>query len=142
MKVTLNRLDDAFQFEAKNETGNSVVFDIGVEDGGKGKGIRPMQSMLMALGGCSAIDVILILKKQKQEITSFKMEIEGEREKGKTPSLWENAKAVFYLEGKIDPEKAKRAVELSMEKYCSVSATLEKAGADIQWEIFVNGKKL
>jgi putative redox protein len=142
MKVILNRLDDAFQFEAKNESGNSVIFDIDPESGGKGNGIRPMQSLLMAMGGCSAIDVIMILKKQKQEITGFIIEIDGEREKGKEPSLWETAKAIFHLEGTIDPEKAKRAVQLSMEKYCSVSQTLEKAGAKISWEIVLNGKQI
>jgi putative redox protein len=142
MKVTLNRLDDAFHFEAKNEQGNSVHFDIGPEAGGHGNGIRPMQSLLMAMGGCSAIDIIMILKKQKQEITDFKIEIDGEREKGKEPSLWETATAIFYLEGKIDPEKAKRAVQLSMEKYCSVSKTLEAAGAKISWEVYVNKEKV
>jgi putative redox protein len=139
MKVQLQRLDDAFQFEAKNETGNSVIFDIGPESGGKGNGIRPMQSLLMALGGCSAIDIIIILKKQKQEITDFRIEIDGEREKGKEPSLWQTVHAIYHLSGNIDPEKAKRAVALSMEKYCSVSATLEKADAKITWEVRING---
>lgn len=140
MKVTLQRLDDAFQFEAKNETGNSVIFDIGPESGGKGKGIRPMQSILMALGGCSAIDIIIILKKQKQEITDFRIEIDGEREKGKEPSLWQDVHAIYHIDGNVDPEKAKRAVALSMEKYCSVSATLEKADAKITWDVMINGK--
>jgi putative redox protein len=140
MKVTLQRLDDAFQFEAKNETGNSVVFDVGPELGGQGKGIRPMQSLLMALGGCSAIDIIIILKKQKQEIKDFRIEIDGEREKGKEPSLWEDVHAIYHIDGNVDPEKAKRAVALSMEKYCSVSKTMEIAGAKITWEVKINGK--
>lgn len=139
MKVQLQRLDDAFQFEAKNEHGNSIIFDIAPEMGGKGKGVRPMQSLLMALGGCSAVDIIMILKKQKQEITDFRIEIDGEREKGKEPSLWQEVHAIFHLDGTIDPEKAKRAVALSMEKYCSVAATLEKAEAKITWEVRVNG---
>ena len=142
MKITLQRLDDAFQIEAKNETGNSVIFDAGPEIGGQGKGVRPMQSLLMAMGGCSSIDIIMILKKQKQEITNFKIEIEGDREKGKEPSLWETANAIFYIDGNVDPEKAKRAVQLSMEKYCSVAKTLEKAGAKISWEVVVNGKNI
>ncbi len=142
MKVYLQRLDDAFQFEAKNETGNSVIFDIGPESGGKGNGIGPMQTILMALGGCSAIDIIIILKKQKQEITNFRIEIDGEREKEKEPALWQTVHAIYHIDGKIDPEKAKRAVQLSMEKYCSVSATLEKADAKITWEVFVNGKSI
>lgn len=142
MKVTLQRLDDAFQFEAKNETGNSLIFDVGPESGGKGNGIRPMQSLLMAIGGCSAIDIIIILKKQKQEITGFRIEIDGEREKGKEPSLWQDVHVIYHIDGNVDPEKAKRAVQLSMEKYCSVSKTLELAGAKITWEIFINEKSV
>jgi putative redox protein len=142
MKVILQRLDDAFQFEAKNETGNSVIFDVGPESGGKGNGIRPMQSLLMALGGCSAIDIIIILKKQKQEITDFRIEIDGEREKGKEPALWQDVHVIYHIDGNVDPEKAKRAVQLSMEKYCSVSKTLEVAGAKITSEIVINGKSV
>jgi putative redox protein len=139
MKVELTRLDDAFHFEARGEQGATMHFDANPEIGGHDKGVRPMQALLMAMGGCSAIDVILILKKQRQEITGFRMEIDGERQKGKEPALWETAHVIYHLEGKIDPEKAKRAVQLSMEKYCSVSKTLELAGAKITWETKVNG---
>ncbi len=139
MKVHLKRIDDAFQFEAKNETGNSVIYDIAPESGGKGNGIRPMQSLIMALGACSSVDIIIILKKQKQEITDFQIEIDAEREKGKEPALWKIAHTIYHIDGKVDPEKAKRAVDLSMEKYCSVSRTLEIAGAKLTWEVRVNG---
>lgn len=142
MKVELKRLDDAFHFEAKNEQGVTMHFDANPEIGGHDKGVRPMQALLMAVGGCSAIDIILILKKQKQEITDFKISIDGERQKGKEPSLWENVELVFHLEGKIDAEKAKRAVALSLEKYCSVSKTLEAAGASISSKIILNGTSL
>lgn len=142
MKVNLQRLDDAFHFEARNEQGVTMHFDANPEIGGHDKGVRPMQALLMAVGGCSAIDIVLILKKQRQEVTDFRMEIDGEREKGKEPSLWETIHIIYHLDGKIDPEKAKRAVQLSMEKYCSVSQTLEKAGAKITWETRVNGVTL
>ncbi|GAB4130703.1 MAG: OsmC family protein [Bacteroidia bacterium] len=141
MKVTLNRLDDAFHFEARSEDGVSMHFDANPEIGGHNKGVRPMQALLMAIGGCSAIDIIMILKKQKQEITDFKIDIDGEREKGKEPALWEKAHVIYHLEGNVEPEKAKRACQLSMEKYCSVSKTLEKAGAQVSWEVWVNGVK-
>jgi putative redox protein len=142
MKVTLQRLDDAFHFEAKGQGGEVMQFDANAEIGGQGKGVRPMQALLMSVGGCSAIDIIMILKKQKQEISDFRIEIDGEREKGKEPALWENAHIVYHLDGNIDPAKAKRACELSMDKYCSVSKTLEKAGAKITWEVVLNGNKL
>jgi putative redox protein len=142
MKVQLRRLDNAFHFEASNEQGATMQFDANPEIGGSDKGVRPMQALLMATGGCSAIDIVLILKKQKQEIHDFRIEIDGEREKGKEPALWETLAVVYYIDGNVDAEKAKRAVQLSMEKYCSVSQTLEKAGAKITWEIVLNGTKL
>jgi putative redox protein len=80
----------------------------------------------------------MILKKQRQEITDFRIEIEGDREKGKEPSLWEKAHVVFHLTGNIDPDKAARAVELSMNKYCSVAETLRKSGTQLTWETRVN----
>jgi putative redox protein len=138
MKISLQRLDDAFNMEAVDEAGHKVLMDSSVENGGNNNGVRPMQMLLMGLGGCSAIDVAMILKKQRQEIKDFRIEIEGEREKGKEPSLWENAHVVFHLTGDIDPDKAARAVELSMNKYCSVAETLRAAGAKLTWETRVN----
>ena len=98
--------------------------DTSEETGGDNFGARPMQMLLMGLGGCSAIDIVTILKKQRQQIDDFKIEIEGEREQGKEPSLWKNVRIKYFLKGQIEPEKAKRACELSMGKYCSVAATL------------------
>jgi putative redox protein len=138
MRIELKRLDDAFHFEGLSETGNTVYMDAGENIGGHNKGVRPMQMLLMGLGGCSAIDVVMILKKQKQVIRGFEISIEGEREKGKEPSLWETIEIHFKLTGEIDEAKAERAVQLSMEKYCSVSRTLELAGAKISWKVSVN----
>lgn len=139
MRIELNRLDDAFHFEAKNETGNIAFMDAGENIGGHNKGVRPMQMLLMGLGGCSAIDIVLILKKQKQIIESFEISIDGEREKEKEPSLWETIQVHFKFTGQIDKEKAERAVQLSMDKYCSVSKTLEIAGAKISYKVSING---
>lgn len=142
MKVSLQRLNDAFHFEAKGGDGVSMQFDANPEIGGSNLGVRPMQALLMSIGGCSAIDIILILKKQRQEITDFKIDIDGDREAGKEPALWTSVRVTYHLVGVIDPDKAKRACELSMEKYCSVSKTLEAAGAKINWEVTVNGKSV
>ena len=139
MKIELKRLDDAFHFEAVSETGNIAHMDAGENIGGHNKGVRPMQMLLMGLGGCSAIDVVLILKKQKQVVESFEITIEGEREPEKEPSLWQTIDVHFKLKGTIDKDKAERAVKLSMEKYCSVSKTLELAGAKIGYKVSVNG---
>lgn len=140
MKISLQRIDDAFNMEAVDEQGHKVLMDSSLENGGKNNGVRPMQMLLMGLGGCSAIDVAMILKKQRQELSDFKIEIDGEREKGKEPSIWENVHIIFHLSGEnLDPDKAARAVELSMTKYCSVAETLRRAGGNLTWETRVNG---
>ena len=138
MKIELKRLDNAFHFEAKDESGHTIQIDAGENIGGGNKGVRPMQMLLMGLGGCSAIDIVMILQKQRQVIENFEISIDGEREKGKEPSLWETVQINFKLKGQIDPEKAARAVALSMDKYCSVSKTLELAGAKITYKVTIN----
>jgi putative redox protein len=138
MRIELKRLDDAFHFEAISETGNVAHMDVAESMGGHNKGVRPMQMLIMGLGGCSAVDVVLILRKQKQIIESFEVSIDAEREKDKEPSLWEQVHIEFRLKGQIDKAKAERAVELSMQKYCSVSRTLEIAGARITYKVKVN----
>ncbi len=139
-KIEMHRMKGDFGFEAKDMHGHSVRMDTSDETGGDNYGVRPMQMLLMGLGGCSAIDIVAILKKQRQQVDDFKIEIEGEREHGKEPSLWKHVKVHYFLKGKIDSEKAKRACELSMGKYCSVAASLLGAGTKITWKVKVNGE--
>jgi len=80
----------------------------------------------------------MILKKQKQDLQGLEIEVDGEREEGKEPALWRTIDVNFKLSGDVDPQKAERAVELSMQKYCSVAETLRKAGAEIRYVVFVN----
>src|ERR1700723_2631043 len=108
-KIELHRVQGDFGFEAKDADGYTVRMDTSKETGGDNFGVRPMQMLLMGVGGCSAIDIVTILKKQRQQIDDFKIEIEGEREQGKEPSLWKNIRVKYLLTGKIEPEKAKRA---------------------------------
>ena len=143
MKINLKQIDDAFHFEAKNEDGRTVQIDAAEKIGGSNQGVRPMQMLLMALAGCSAIDIVSILKKQRQQIDDFQIEVEGERENiEEVAKIFTDIKINFHLKGNIEPEKAKRAVELSMEKYCSVEKTLRLAGAKIDHKIFVNEKEI
>ncbi|GAO44778.1 OsmC family protein [Flavihumibacter petaseus] len=137
VKIDIVRQEGDYGFAATDANGHSVTMDTSPETGGSNYGIRPMQMLLMGLGGCSGIDVVSILKKQRQEIKAFSMHIEGERETGKEPTLWKSAKIVFNFEGDIDQDKAERAAQLSMEKYCSVAETLRKSGTDISWEVIV-----
>jgi putative redox protein len=136
--IEISRLSGDFGFEAKDENGHTVLMDSSPESGGQNFGIRPMQILLMGLGGCSGIDVISILKKQRQEVVDYKMIVKGEREAGKEPSLWKEIELEFHIYGDVDKDKAERAVELSVNKYCSVAATLKFAGADVKYEVFVH----
>lgn len=136
--IQLSRVHGDFGFEATDENGHTIKMDSSPESGGLNYGVRPMQSLLMALGGCSAIDVISILKKQRQDVVDYKMTISGEREKGKEPSLWQSIHVKFQLYGDIDKDKATRAVDLSINKYCSVAATLMTAGAKITTSVVVH----
>lgn len=137
-RIQLKRISGNYGFEASDATGHTVRMDSNPESGGQDLGVRPMQMLLMGLGGCSGIDIVSILNKQRQTVDAFHMTIEGEREKGKEPSLWENVHIRFDLEGAIYPDKAIKACELSMSKYCSVAATLREAHCRITWEVYVN----
>jgi putative redox protein len=135
VKIELERVKGDFGFVAKDEGNHRVQIDSSIENGGENFGARPMQTVLMTLGACSGIDIVSILKKQRQTIESFRIKIEGEREKGKVPSLWKSIHIHFELSGNIDLEKARKACRLSVEKYCSVAETLRRAGAEISWRV-------
>ena len=137
-RIELSRVSGDFGFEAKDESGPVVKMDSSPQSGGLEYGVRPMQILLMGLAGCSAIDVIAILKKQRQEVKDYKMVVNGDREAGVEPSLWKDITIEFHLYGDIDPDKAAKAVDLSVNKYCSVAATLEKGGAGISTQVFVH----
>jgi putative redox protein len=139
IKIELNRLNDGFHMEAVNEQGNSLQMDASPDIGGTNQGMRPMQLLLSAFGGCSSIDIINILKKQKQPLKDMKVTITGEREKDKVPSLFTDVHAHFKLFGELDNDKVQKAVSLSVDKYCSVAKTLEKtAKVTYSFEIIKN----
>ena len=135
--ITLKRTDNDYQFQTLDETGQVMTMDIPADQGGHGNGVRPMQALLSALGGCSGVDLVMILNKQKEIIEHYEMEISGERAEGKEPSLWETVHIVFKLKGSMTKEKAEKACALSIDKYCSVAATLRAAGAVITWEVVI-----
>lgn len=127
MKITLKRLDDAYHMEAVNENGCKIETDGAPAIGGSNKGMRPMQVILAAAGSCSSIDIISILKKQKQKLDDLEVEVTAERQKDKVPSLFSKIHIHFILKGDLTEEKVKRAVSLSIDKYCSVVKILEES---------------
>jgi len=141
MRVILNRVNQDYLFEVTNDNGHKVLLDNISKKEGKVEGVSPMELLLMALAGCSSIDIIAILNKQKINPSDVKMDVEGDRIPGLVPSLFNKIKVNVRLEGEIPPDKAKRAVSLSFEKYCSVAKTLEYS-TPIKYTVFLNGDKI
>lgn len=126
MEINLRRINNACQLEAVNDTGNTVIIDGSPDIGGQNLGMRPMQLLLVSLAGCSSMDVLSILAKKRQQVSDFQVKISGEREAGTIPALFRKIHLHFTIKGQdIAPEKVERAIQLSMEKYCSVAKTLE-----------------
>lgn len=139
MKVSLDRVEKDYHFEAKGASGVAINIDTTLD--GPSKGASPMELILMGVASCNAVDVVNILKKQKQDITGYKMEVAGERKEVKQAKPFTGAHVNIYLEGRIDPKKALRAVNLSFDKYCSVSITLGDQ-VKITHTVFVNGEEV
>ncbi|MGF7214451.1 putative redox protein [Spirosoma lacussanchae] len=132
MQVELVRVDDAFHFEAVGTSGVVQHIDAATDIGGHNAGARPMEMLLMGLAGCSAIDVILILQKQKQVIEGFRLSVDGLRQKGATPAPFQKIHLTYTLKGALDADRVKRAIDLSMDKYCSATAQFRPT-ADITY---------
>jgi putative redox protein len=141
MEVVLNRLDQDFHFEAKGSSPIPVHIDAAEGIGGHNAGARPMELLLMGLGGCTAIDVILILKKQRQVVEDFQIRVQGDREKieGTEKTPFRQINIQFELSGQIDENKALKAIQMSMDKYCSATAQLEPS-ATITHSLLLNGE--
>ncbi len=112
------------QFKVTNASGAVSVIDGPADMGGENAGLRPMETLLSALAGCSSMDVIHILKKQRQNLDKLEVEVEGERADA-VPAVFTKIHLRFVAHGDLDPAKVQKAVELSMEKYCSVSKMLQ-----------------
>ncbi len=133
MTVHLNRLDDAFLFESSNDEGLTVLTDGSPDIGGQGKGMRPMQVVLAAMASCSSIDIVLLLKKQRQDLRDIKVTVNADRRE-EEPRTFTAIRVHYHLYGKIEEKKAERACRLSMEKLCSVSLMLKAGGVQIDWD--------
>lgn len=135
--VVIKRTNSEYGFTATDQSGNTITMDTSAANGGEGYGISPMQSLLTALGGCSGIDIVSILKKQRQQLGELTITIHGEREHDVVPALWKTVHMQFALSGQVSQEKAEYAAKLSVEKYCSVAETLRRGGCVITWDVTV-----
>ena len=117
---------DGMSFLGESGSGHAVLMDGAPEAGGRNLGPRPMEMVLMGTGGCSAFDVVLILKKSRQEINDCMVEIESERA-AEDPKVFTRIHFHFIVTGKnLNPTQVERAIKLSAEKYCSASIMLAK----------------
>ena len=120
------KLIGGLKFSASADSGHEVLMDGPSEHGGQDSAARPMELLLMGLGGCTGMDAISIMRKKKQDVTGLTINLTGTRA-DEHPMRFENVVLEFVVKGKgLDEKAAKRAIELSMEKYCSVKFTIEK----------------
>lgn len=130
MKVSVDWGGDA-KFIGGSESGHSIIMDGPPDHGGKNQGPRPMEMLLLGLGGCTSFDVMSILQKSRQNVTDCRAEIEADRA-DTVPSVFTNIRIHFIVSGEnLKESLVKRAVALSAEKYCSASIMLEKGGVNI-----------
>ncbi len=139
MEVNLKRVNQAVHFEGSSSSSNiKVHIDGSPEIGGEGLGVRPMELVLMALGSCSVLDLISILKKQRQDIQDVQIEISGNRT-DTIPKVFTDIHLKFFIKGnQVSLEKAEKAAELAVKKYCSVHDMLAAGGVEITYEIVVS----
>lgn len=134
MKVHLERINDTIQFQAHNASD----YDFTVASNDEQEGVSPMEMVALSFGGCSSIDILTILQKQRQQVDHFDVEVDAERAEDEVPAVFTDLHAHYHVEGNVDPDKVRRAINLSLEKYCSVSKMLEKT-ASISYAFTVNG---
>jgi len=128
MKCRIKWLDH-MSFVGESGSGHSVVMDGAPDAGGRNLGVRPMEMLLLGLGGCTAFDVVSILHKSRQQMVDCEVEIEAERAE-EIPKVFTSIHIHFIVSGRdLDPNKVAKAVDLSADKYCSASRMLEKSAA-------------
>ena len=135
-KATITYLD-GMAFEAVGESGHRLVMDSAPDVGGANRGFRPTELTAVSLAGCTAMDVISILRKMRCTVERFRVRVDAERRDAHL-RVFEEITLVFELDGDCRPEQFERAVMLSAERYCSVSAMLEKTAA-IHRTLILNG---
>jgi putative redox protein len=128
-------------FIAKGKSNHWTAMDVSAESGGDGAAATPKELLLFALGGCTGTDVASILRKKRLDVRAFALEIEAD-EVADTPKVFTEARISYVVDGPgIAAADVERAIHLSLEKYCSVSAMLRKA-FPIRWKAVVNGEEI
>ena len=122
------RLIQDMEFSGTATSGHTLAMDADDKSGGHNKGFRPMELLLVGFGGCSGMDVISILRKKRQNVSGLDINVKGEKTED-YPKIYKEVHIEYVVKGKgVEKEAVERAITLSLEKYCSVGATLAKAG--------------
>lgn len=139
MKARVQWLDGR-AFVGESGSGHAVVMDGAPESGGRNIGVRPMEMLLLGLGGCTAFDIVMILERMRENVTGLDIALEGERA-GEDPKVFTHVRLIYKITGRnLKPASVERAVNLSAEKYCSASAMFGKtATIEHRFEIIEEG---
>ena len=140
MKARVQWLDGR-AFVGESGSGHAVVMDGAAESGGRNVGVRPMEMLLLGLGGCTAFDIVMILERMREKVTGLDIALEAERA-GEDPKVFTHVKLIYKVTGrKLKPANVERAVNLSAEKYCSASAMFGKtATIEHSFEVIEEGE--
>jgi len=133
MKAAVRWVQDAM-FLGESGSGHAMVMDGAPDSGGRNLGVRPMEMLLLGLGGCTAFDVVMILKRGREPVTGCVVDMDADRAESE-PKVFTRIAMKYRVSGRgLDPKKVERAVNLSAEKYCSATAIIAKT-AQISHEI-------
>jgi putative redox protein len=140
MKARVQWLDGR-AFVGESGSGHAVVMDGAPESGGRNIGVRPMEMLLLGLGGCTAFDIVMILERMREKVTGLDIALEAERA-GEDPKVFTHVKLIYKITGRnLKPANVERAVNLSAEKYCSASAMFAKtAKIEHSFEVIEEGE--
>jgi len=127
VKATVTLVHD-MQFSGTSDSGHTLIMDADEASGGSNAGFRPMELLLVGFGGCTGMDVISILRKKQQRVTALEIRVKGEKTDD-YPKIYKEVHIEYVVKGNnMEKDAVERAIKLSLEKYCSVGATLAKAG--------------
>ena len=134
MKLSIERPGEAIHFQGTNGT-----YDVAIASSDDQEGLSPMEMTALSVVGCSSIDILTILEKQKQDIDAFNAEIDAERA-AEPPRVFTDLHMHYVLDGDVPPKKVRRAIELSLDTYCSVSNMIDQT-ATITYAFTLNGER-
>lgn len=139
--LTHARLDDVngMQFNAETQSGHTVLMDSAEDVGGKDSAARPKELIYVSLAGCTGMDAISILRKMRQDVTKFSVEVEGLEVTEQHPKYWTSIRVIFHVEGEVDPQKLHKAIDYSRSRYCGVSASM-RGSVNIEYRMVLNGE--